>query len=315
MSIDEPGPEPAGPAGWQPRWVVGAAVVLAIAVFIAIPGGRRLIGSFLGSLREPSVQTVNVNLASFVGPDANQTVQQMISQMISANVTTLASEKPQEVQTQAEASQLAGFPVQLLAVRHDVPQLSLSGRRELRILVDRARLQAILQEAGRRDLQVPAAIDGAAVTLQIPRMVRARYGNCPRPASAAANVATPPPNSTQYSDCLELVEGPLPQMSAPAGFDFAPLAQIGLEAAGMTAAQAREFLQHVHWQSLLGVPIPRSLRSYATVNVDGVQGTLFNMAARRGPSYALIWSKGNLVYSLVGFGDSTQAVTLANSLS
>jgi hypothetical protein len=315
MSTDESGREAAAPFGVRPLWVGSVVVVLVIALFIAVPGGRKLIGSFVRSLRQSSVQTVNVNLSSFVGPDANQTVQQMISQMVSANVTTLVSEKRQDAQTPGQASQLAGFPVQLLAARYDAPQLSVSGRRELRILVDRARLQAILQEAGRRDLLVPTAIDGAAVTLQIPRMVRARYGSCPRPASAAANVATPPPTSTQYTDCLVLIEGPRPQMSVPAGFDFAPLAQIGLEAAGMTASQAREFLQRVHWQSLLGVTIPRSLRSYSTVEVDGVQGTLFNMAARRGPSYTLIWSKGNLVYSLVGYGDSVQAVTLANSLS
>jgi hypothetical protein len=296
-------------------WFAGSIIILVFVAFAVVPGGRHLVGRFLTSLRQPDLQAVNVNLSGFVGPNANQTVQQMISQMISANVTTLVSEKPRQVQTTAQATQLTGFPVELLGARHDLPQLLVSGRRELRIVVDRARLQAILQEAGRRDLVVPAAIDGSVVTLQVPRMLRARYGSCPRPASATANVATPPPSSTQYSDCLVLIEGPRPKMSAPAGFDFAPLAQIGLEAAGMSTAQAHQFLERVNWQSLLGVPIPRSLRSYAAVDVDGVKGTLFNMAARRGPSYALIWTKGGLLYSLVGFGDSAEAVKLADSLS
>jgi hypothetical protein len=303
------------PSRAHPGLIAGCIIVLILIAFAAVPGGRRLVGHFVASLRQPDVQTVNVNLSGFVGPSANQTVQQMISQMISANVSTLVSEKPQQVQTSAQATQLTGFATELLGVRHDSPQLTVSGRRELRIVVDRARLQAILQEAGRRDLVVPSAIDGSVVTLQVPRMVRARYGTCPRPASATANVATPPPSSTQYSDCLELLEGPRPQMSAPAGFDFAPLAQIGLEAAGMSDAQARQFLERVNWQSLLGVPIPRSLRSYAAVDVDGVKGTLFNMAARRGPSYTLIWAKGGLLYSLVGYGDSAEAVKLANSLT
>jgi len=39
------------------------------------------------------------------------------------------------------------------------------------------------------------------------------------------------------------------------------------------------------------------------------------MAGRRGgPGYALIWTKNGIVYSLTGFGDSSQAIPLADSL-
>jgi hypothetical protein len=50
------------------------------------------------------------------------------------------------------------------------------------------------------------------------------------------------------------------------------------------------------------------------VAVDGTNGTLLAMAGRRGPGYALIWTKDGIVYSLTGFGDSSQAVVLADSL-
>jgi hypothetical protein len=48
--------------------------------------------------------------------------------------------------------------------------------------------------------------------------------------------------------------------------------------------------------------------------VNGVQGTLLNMAGRRGPSYTLLWAKNGMVYGLTGFGDSGEAVALADSL-
>lgn len=304
-----------GPSRPHPGWIAASIVVLIIIAFTAVPGPRHLAGAFFQSLRQPGVQAVNVNLSSFVGPNANPTVQQMISQMISANVTTTVSEKTQNVADSGQASQLAGFRVQLLGARGGTPELSVTGRHSFQFKVDRARLQAILKEAGRSDLVVPQSIDGAAMSVQLPRMARALYGNCPRPARATANIATPPPSSTQYDSCVLLMEGPRPQVTVPQGLDVAPLAEIGLEAAGMTVAQARTFLHSVNWRLLLGVAIPRSLRSYDTVRVNGVQGTLFNLTGRRGPTYRLIWIKTGIVYSLSGYGDPAAAVTLADTLA
>lgn len=287
-------------------WIVAAVLALLVVAFAGSPAGRRLIGS----LREQPVHSVNVSLAGF----DNQTVQQMIAQMVAQNVTTVESGRPQPAASAAQASQLAGFKARLLGARNGAPRLSVSGEQAVRMRVDRARLELILREAGRRNLAVPASVNGALITVRIPRMIHARYGTCPKRASAAANLATPAPSSTRYSSCLFLVEGPGARIDTPASFDFAPLVQIGLEAAGMTPAQARQFLRRVNWQSLLGMPIPPSLRSYSSVDVHGVEGTLFDMSVPGGPSYALIWSEGGLNYSLVGFGDSLGAVKLADSL-
>jgi len=299
----------------HPSWIAGAVVVIVLAGLAASPLGRPVVARFIGSLRQQNVQTVNVNLSSFVGPNANHTVQQMISQMIADKVTTTVSGKVQSASTAAQASELAGFQVRLLGQRKDAPQLIVNGDHAFTLTVDRARLQAILKEAGRPDLVFPPSIDGAHVAVRIPRMVRARYGNCPRPPSATANLATPPPSSTQYGDCVLLSESPSPQVTVPSGLDLAPLAQVGLEVAGMTAAQARQFLQTVNWKSALAVSLPRSMRSYASVQVNGVKGTLLNIAGRRGPTYTLIWAKNGMVYALTGYGDSLDAVKLADSLT
>ena len=294
-------------------WTIGVIAVIVI-IWVCLPATRRLTGRFFGSLRVQNVQAVNVDLSNFVGPNADATLQNMVSQMISDKVTTTTSEKNQSASDAAAASQLAGFHAELLGARTDKPTLVVTGEHAFTLTVDRARLQAILKEAGRPDLAVPPSVDGANVDVTIPREVRARYGTCPGAPSATANVATPTPTSMQYTDCVLLSEGPSPTVNAPQGMDLQQLAEIGLELAGMTSSQAQEFLHNVNWKSTLGVSIPRYMRSYESVKVDGVQGTLLNMAGRRGPTYSLLWAKNGTVYSLTGYGDSGNAVTLANSL-
>jgi len=101
------------------------------------------------------------------------------------------------------------------------------------LTVDRARLQAIFTEAGHPDLVVPQSLDGAAVSVQIPRAVQVQYGTCPTPTTAtnaiASNVTGSPAVSTQFSDCVRLREGSSPTVNIPSGLDVEHLAEIGLE--------------------------------------------------------------------------------------
>lgn len=299
----------------MPSWAIGvAAVVVIVIVFAALPAPRHLAQKLFGSLRVQNVQAVNVDLSNFVGPNANSTLQNMVSQMISDKVVTTKSEDTQSAGDRSAASELAGFHTELLSDRKDKPTLTVTGAHVFTLTVDRVRLQAILKEAGRSDLTLPTSVDGANVEVSIPREVRARYGTCPGRPSAAANVATPEPSSMQYTNCVILSEGPSPTVNAPENLDLQQLAEIGLELAGMTPTQAQEFLRNVNWKATLGVSVSRYMDSYETVKVDGVQGTLLNMAGRRGPTYTLLWAKNGTVYSLTGYGDSANAVSLANSL-
>ena len=290
-------------------------VIAGVCIWFVLPVGRRLTMRFVGSLRLDKPQTVNVNLSEFVGPNANQNLQQMVTQMISDKVVTTVNEDPLDAATASAASQLAGFPVKLLKARSDTPALIVGGAHAYNLTVDRARLQSIFDEAGRRDLKVPPAVDGAAVAVRMPRSVVARYGACPGRSSAAANVATPTPSTTRYDDCLILREGPSPEISVPPNIDLSQLSEIGLELAGMTPDQARQFLAKVNWKSMLGVSVPRSMRSYQSVTVNGVPGTLLSLAGRRGPNYSLFWAQNGIVYSLTGFGDPGEATKIAESLN
>jgi hypothetical protein len=103
-------------------------------------------------------------------------------------------------------------------------------------------------------------------------------------------------------------------VNAPAGLNLAQLAEIGLELAGMSPDQAKQFLQTVDWRATLGVSVPRFLRSYQGVTVNGAKGTLLGLGGRNGPTYTLTWQKNGMVYSLSGYGSSGDALSLAESV-
>jgi hypothetical protein len=294
------------------------AVLVAGAGSLSIPGVRNAAQKSLESLRMQKVQAVNADFSPYVDSNANPTLHQMVTQMISDKVQVEVNEEDQPVTDVAGARQLAGFDVHLLGARKDAPKLTVGGSHKIDVTVDRARLQAIATEAGHAEIQLPQSLDGATVAVQVPRSVQVQYGTCPGPATAgnviADNITGPTPTTTQFSDCVRLREGPTPIVNMPASLDVGGLAQIGLETAGMSPAQASDFLHTIDWKAVLTLSVPRSLRSYQAVPVNGTTGTLLTMAGRRGPGYALIWTNKGIVYSLVGFGDSSQAVGLADSL-
>lgn len=307
----------AAPSSQRRVWLIIAVVVI-VAGGLSIPAVRNAGLKSLQSLRMQKVQAVNADFSPYIDANANPSLHQMVTQMISDKVKVETNEEDHPVTDVAGARQMAGFEVMLLSARKDAPQMVVGGSHKIDVTVDRARLQAIATEAGHSDIVLPPSLDGATMGVEVPRSVQLQYGTCPTAANAsqvvADNITGPTPTTTQFSDCVRLREGPTPVVNMPAALDVAGLAQIGLETAGMTPAQASDFLHTVDWKAVLTLSVPRSLRAYQTVKVAGTNGTLLSMAGRRGPGYALIWTKNGIVYSMTGFGDSSQAVGLADSL-
>jgi hypothetical protein len=213
----------------------------------------------------------------------------------------------------AEASELAGFSVRL-PQGESPSQIYVTQGAAFSVTVDRAKAQALLDEAGRGDLVLPQSVDGAEISVDIPSAVSAAYGTCPKPGvegSEGEGLRAP------YRDCVIFAQIPSPTVNAPASLDIDQLAQIGLEFTGMTAEEASAFTGTVDWTSTLVVPIPSNSATYEQVTVDGVTGTLIEHRSREGePStFALLWVKDGIVYAISGLGaNSGQALEMANSL-
>jgi hypothetical protein len=295
---------------WRLAWAAGAVAAILL-VSLAFPSGRSLAQRILATLRIERVQPIRLDTSSF---DQNRTLQQMLSQLISDKAVLTADEKPQKAATLADASAAAGFQVRAPRDMTVAPEFVVVGQHAFKMTIDRARMQEILDESGRPDLLLPATMDGDTVSVQIPRAVHVQYGECPRRADGLEGENGGAGNAPQTFTCTLLMEAPSPVVSVPENLNLQQLAEIGLQLAGMSAVQAREFCQTVDWKSTLVLPIPPFVRSYQAVTVDGVQGTLMTSLNRRGPQSVLIWVKDGIIYCLAGPGGSSDTMAVANSL-
>jgi hypothetical protein len=184
--------------------------------------------------------------------------------------------------------------------------------------LDRDRLQSILDEAGRNDLQIPESVNGAVLGVHVPAGILAFYGNCGEVAeSAQGKIEERPGQPGQWGDdtCVTLTELRSPSVSAPQQLDPAQIAQVALRFMGMSANDAASFTQTVDWTSTLVLPVVRGESSYEKVQVGGNEGVLLR-PGRREPNdhFNLMWVDSGVLYSLTGTGDDTTALNLASQL-
>jgi hypothetical protein len=300
---------------YRAAWALVAVVVL-VAVSLTIPPVRAWAEGVLAQFRVSKISVVSVdpNLAKQLGGGTDLSKQ--ISQLLSDSVTV--TKKPQAVRTAAnaaEASKLAGFPVRLPTTRSDAPQLTVQDSGAFQFIVNRARAQALLDQAGASNLKLPTSIDGAVIKVNIPSGVAAGYGDCPNLAQGAdALNANGSPGRTMIN-CIVLTQIPSPSVDAPPDLDIQQIAELGLQFAGMTKDQAHAYASTVDWTSTLVVPIPRNAAQYKQVTVDGVNGYLIQRPQDDAPQYAIVWVKNGFIYAVGGIGsDTTSALAIANSL-
>lgn len=296
---------------FRTAWGV-AAVVALVAVSLSFAPVRAWAGQFLGLFRVQQITVLPIDTTRLSELSGNETLGSQISQLFSKSVkVTRQPGEAQVVANDAEASQLAGFTVRLPNNRSDAPELTVQGGTAFEFTVDRNLAQGILNEAGRSDLQLPAALDGATIAVDIPAGVTAAYGNCPQ-VEGSNETGSP---GRRFATCVVLAQIPSPAVTTPPDLDVAQLAQIGLQFTGMSAEEAQAFSQTVDWASTLVVPIPRNGAVYTQVPVDGVTGYLIQRPADDAPQYAVIWVKDGIIYAIGGLGsNSSAALEMANSM-
>jgi hypothetical protein len=294
---------------------LAAVAVLALALVVSIPATRALADQLLSLFRVQQVTVIPVDFTGMQQLTGNGTLSKEISALISnSTVVTQKSGEPQDASDAADASQKAGFEVRL--PQGSTPtSLSVMNRTAFNFTVDRGKAQALINEAGRSDLVLPEAVDGAVIDVSIPASVSAAYGACPKPSEDGKGPDTTGSMGRNYPDCMILTQIPSPLVKAPAGVDIAQLAQIGFEFGGMSKEQAASFASTVDWTSTLVVPIPKNAATYEQISVDGVTGTLIQRPADDAPQFVLLWVKNGIVYAIGGLGtDSQAAIQMANSL-
>ncbi len=301
---------------YRAAWAIVAVVVL-LGGSMTFPPVRAWAEGVLAQFRASKISVVTVN-TDLLGQLGNGTdLSKQISQMLSDSVTVL--KKPQAPRTAAnaaDATKLAGFSVRLPTSRSDAPQLTVQDSGAFQFVVNRARAQALLDQAGASNLKLPASIDGAVIKVNIPSGVAAGYGDCPNLAqSEGSAIPNGSPGRTMIN-CIVLTQIPSPSVDAPPDLNIEQIAELGLQFGGMTKEQAHAYASSVDWTSTLVVPIPRNAAQYKPVSVDGgASGYLIQRPMDDAPQYAVVWVKNGIIYAVGGVGnDTTGALAIANSL-
>lgn len=291
----------------------GAIALVALALVLAFPSTRALASEFLNLFRVQQVTVLSIdpnNLQSLTGNEALGT---QLSELISSStVVTDEPGDPVEAANGEEASGLAGFSVRL-PEDQSTSGIYVTESAAFTMTVDREKAQALIDGAGRTDLVLPEAIDGAEISVSIPATVSASFGDCPTPDLEGGE--DPFDMGEQYPDCIVLTQMTSPLVSVPDGVDMAQLAQIALEFSGMESEEAASFASSVDWATTLVVPIPRDVTTHSKVSVDGVTGILIQRTEEYAPEYLLMWVKDGILYVIVDTGsDTAPAFALAESL-
>ena len=311
---------------WRPVWGL-AAVAVAIAVLLGVGPVRLLAQRVLAMLRVQKIAVVSIDPSTLMsGSEPDSRPYKLINQFFADNVVvTTDPGKPEVVPTVTKAAQLAGYPIRTIGSLGAPQRLEVHGETAFQMTVDRDRVEALLDEIGRSDIQIPEAANGALVAVHIPKIVFSMYGDCPvrhrdgdsNSQSRADELAEGKMErmaDTKNTNCTYLVQAPSPTVSVPPELKMSEIAEAALELVGMSQGEAHSFCQTVDWSSTLVVPVPRNSSSYENVSVDGVEGTLITETLPQGNRYSLLWIKNGVIHSLMGHGSSSDALTLAASL-
>ena len=201
---------------------VGTALLLILALVLAFPGTRALAGELLNLFRVQQVAVVPVDFTGLEQLTGDGALGNQFTELISnsMNITDEPGE-PVAAADAAQASQLAGFNVRL-PQSMTPSQIYVTDGAAFSMTVDRAKAQALLDEAGRSDLVLPESVDGADISVTVPSSVSVAYGTCPKPEADSSKVEDQHEQipGRRYPDCVILAQIPSPSVNAPADLDI-----------------------------------------------------------------------------------------------
>jgi hypothetical protein len=311
---------------WRPAWGL-AVVAVVVTILVSINPVRTWAQRVLAMLRVQKIQVVTIDpttLMSSSEPDSRP--YKLINQFVADNVVvTLDPGKPDVFSDLTRAAQSTGYPIRTIGSLGAPHSVEVNGETAFQMTFNRDRVVTLLDEIGRPDIQIPESANGVLIAVHIPKSVVSIYGDCPArhkyvsshaqsEGEAMAERKMERMANMKDTNCTYLIQAPSPTVSVPSDLNMSDIAEAALELAGMSPAEARSFCQTVDWSSTLVVPIPRNSSSYETVTVDGVEGTLITETLSEENRYSLLWIKNGVIHSLVGHGNSSDALSLAASL-
>jgi hypothetical protein len=284
-----------------------AAVALGTALF-TVPAVRGSAQAFLHLFRVVSFVAVPVQ------PGRMDTIENVLEnsdldlqRLIGQQVTVLADPgTPVVVTSAAAASAASGMTVEAPPTPDylTLSSIKVSGLRSARVTMDTARFEQVLNALGINDIEIPAELNGRAVTIQVPPVVGIEYERGSDPTQSSYRR-------------VEFLQVRQPIIDMPQGVDLATFGEIGLRILGVDAAEARRVAGQIDWSSTLVVPFPSGVASFRQVTVQGGPGLALE-TTRPDPNVPatrmIVWSRNGKVFAMRGNIDINSLMDMATSV-
>lgn len=281
---------------WRAAW---AAVVtlLVVSLFVLYPPLRTAASEFLGVFRVRKFAAIPVNLSAL---ENNPTFANILESALSDQIEVTRTPGPLTiVESEQEASALAGFTVRLPAWLPETyappPTMRVADETAFRITVDGEYVRLIQEALGKTDIPMPAGLEGAQVSVDIPKVFTAIY-----PSERGS---------------LHLIQAPSPDIALPARLDMTELGAFALRLAGMAESDAVNLAATIDWASTLVVPVPMQYATYTEVSVAGADGLIIGERSERAdPELLLMFQRDGIVYGVQGRVPTEDLISIAESL-
>lgn len=287
----------------QPRRVTrylayAASLLVAVSAF-TLPSVRAGARAFLDLFRVVNFAPVAVQADQIRKLDPGSNVD--LPRLLGDQVVVLKEAGPrQQMATAQQAAAAAGVPIRLptwLPVGLEQSLIEVTGEHAVRVKINTAAVNSLIDALGITDLRVPDAVHGESATLRVYPIVRVDYQR----ADSKRRVM--------------LLQGRSPQALLPEGVDLAALAEIGLRVLGLESAEAHRFANSVDWRTTLMVPVPADIATFRQIDVQGNPGLIIESRQQNDRHRAhILWSSGGSVFALTGTVPPEELFEIAQSV-
>lgn len=287
---------------WGRRLAPGLAALAVIALIVFLPPLRASAQAFLDLFRVRKFVAVEVDPERLEELDEHELT--MVKVLGEPEVVREPG-PPAVVHDEAEATARAGYPVAAPErPARDLVRDSIRVRdeAEARVLVDKGRVETVLREIGLTDARLPAALDGAEVSVRVPTAVEMHYSS--------------------GKQKVTFFQSPSPEISLPSDVDRVQLAELALRVAGLPQAEARRIASSVDLDGTMLLPLPAGATQFREVDVNGAPGLLIqtskpSTSGKRGyrrDGTVILWERDGYVYALAGTIGDLDLLEMAHSI-
>lgn len=285
--------------------LLAVAAVLAVAALFVSPTAQTLANDLLSIFRVKRFVAITY--------DPNQPFRNLLdlSEFGTFNATPRPSQRT--ASNAAEAGRLAGFEVKLPLdpALGNPAEFMIQDRIETTFTFDVAKARAYLAKRGEKSFTIPDQFDGAKLTITVPPVVTAVYGDPANPRARTTAGVTSGAAQGAWNGVV-LVQAISPTVKVDGRVTLDDLRKLLLSMPGLPAETVAQIRAIDDWTSTLPVPVPKGVGITRDVRINGNPGIA--LADNTGAGGMILWTRDGLVYAVAGTRTADELTRIASAV-